>query len=262
MSVAFLKAGVKSLTLLVTQPFDVDGTTPRDDLVGIKVWYSTETANFNPLVGQGTLYYEGNGLTVTMVDLINTEYYVKYALISEIDPDVLVVSAALVGTPASADVNRSAFGYVYYSTAQDTAPAVPVATGFSFETGAFTGLTSDWSLTPNIPSVAENNASQKYWASNYVVAETGPGLPKSITFGTPSVHLNFTGIVTFSNLNNSTNSSGNTATIIDGSAIKTDSIDANRIKTNTVLVGQQIRSNDGTFIIDFTDAGKYISISV
>jgi len=107
---ALLSAGVDSLVLSVSTPLDTDGVTPRDDLIGLKVWYST-TAGFNPSVGQGTLAYDGSGLTATISGLsARTTYYVKYALISEIEPDFYTISNQLSAIP------------IYGSTTIDTTP--------------------------------------------------------------------------------------------------------------------------------------------
>lgn len=93
---AQLKAGVDTLVLIIDQPTE-DGI-PRDDLIGVKVWYST-TSGFNPPT-QGVLAFDGQGLNVTITGLTSgTTYYVKYALISEIDPDSYEISAQLSGVP-------------------------------------------------------------------------------------------------------------------------------------------------------------------
>ena len=111
---ATITAGIDSLTLKVTSPKESDGT-PRDDLIGIKVWYST-IPGFDPLNNQGTLAYDGTGLDVTITGLLSgTTYYVRYALISEIEPDYWIVSSQLSGTP------------VYETqTTDNTAPPTPV----------------------------------------------------------------------------------------------------------------------------------------
>jgi len=94
---ATLTAGPSSVLLKVSTPLDTDGITPRDDLIGIKVWYSTSTGFSTTGV---TPYYDGTGLTITIPGLTaGTAYYVKYALISEIEPDNYTVSTELTATP-------------------------------------------------------------------------------------------------------------------------------------------------------------------
>jgi hypothetical protein len=94
---ATLTAGLSSIILKVDTPMDTDGITPRDDLIGIKVWYST-----SPILSTVgvTPYYDGTGLTLTIPGLTGgVPYYVKYALISEIEPDNYTVSTQLTATP-------------------------------------------------------------------------------------------------------------------------------------------------------------------
>lgn len=95
---ATLVDGISSLFLNITHPLDTDGITPRDDLMGVKVWISSTGATFTP--SQSNLVFDGLSLSITIPDLTpGILYYVKYALISEIDPEDYVVSSALTGTP-------------------------------------------------------------------------------------------------------------------------------------------------------------------
>jgi hypothetical protein len=90
--------GVNLLLLNVPPPTETDNVTPRDDLLALKVWYSL-TPNFNEIT-QGTLAYEGPGLSATIAGLTpSVNYYVKYALISDIDPSVYDISDELVAQP-------------------------------------------------------------------------------------------------------------------------------------------------------------------
>jgi hypothetical protein len=108
---ANLYPGIKSLHLVLDTPYDLIRTDDvRDDLIGVKVWYST-TPNFNPRAGQGTLAFDGSGLSITISDLeVNTQYYVKYAFISAIDPSIFTISAQLTATVY--DENTSIYGYL------------------------------------------------------------------------------------------------------------------------------------------------------
>lgn len=83
----------------------------RDDLVGIKVW-SSATNGFTP--APENLRYSGPGLSYTINGLTGGQtHYVRYALISEIDPDdyetsaqmSAVVGSGTVGPPGAPGTN-------------------------------------------------------------------------------------------------------------------------------------------------------------
>ena len=96
---ASLSVGQGSLLLNISAPLESDGVTLRDDVIGTKVWVST-LANFDPANNEGTLVYEGNSLIVSIPGLTpGTTYYVKYAILSEIDPTVYTVSTTYSGIP-------------------------------------------------------------------------------------------------------------------------------------------------------------------
>jgi hypothetical protein len=121
---ATLSAGIDSLSLKITSPMESDGVTPRDDLIGVKVWYST-TTNFTP-PGAGTLAYDGTGLDISITGLTSgTNYYVRYALISEIEPDNYTLSSQLTATP------------VFETQTVDATPP-PMPTGVSVTAGVGT----------------------------------------------------------------------------------------------------------------------------
>lgn len=108
---AQLNPGIKSLYLTIPTPYDLIRTDDiRDDLVSVKVWYST-TSGFNPALGQGTLASESNSLSVTISNLeTNKIYYVKYALISAIDPTTFTISPEY--SAITYDENTSIYGYL------------------------------------------------------------------------------------------------------------------------------------------------------
>ena len=158
---ANLYPGIKSLHLVLDTPYDLIRTDDvRDDLIGVKVWYST-TPNFDPKAGQGTLAFDGSGLSITISDLeVNRQYYVKYAFISAIDPTIFTVSAQLTATvydetaniygyltndPSSVFTNQDGSGGDYTTTqgvfklfelSQDVTGAGPV---YSIKPGGITG---------------------------------------------------------------------------------------------------------------------------
>lgn len=116
---AALYPGYKTLYLSLSRPFDnyfingiVDNSL-RDDIIGVKVWYST-SASFDPAgtVPSGTLVYDGGyGGIITINNLqSNTTYYVKYAYISQIDPEVISLSEAISAT--TVPDNMELYGYL------------------------------------------------------------------------------------------------------------------------------------------------------
>jgi len=122
---ATLSAGIDSLILKIKTPMEADGVTPRDDLIGVKVWYSTQN-NFDVAQNQCTLAYDGSGLDISITGLTSgTLYYVRYALISEIEPDFYTLSGQLSGTPV-------------YETQTVDSTAPPTPTGVEISAGVGT----------------------------------------------------------------------------------------------------------------------------
>ena len=129
---------------------------------------------------------------------------------------------------------RNAAGYVYYLLSSANAPSSPSATSYNFGTGAFGGLTANWSRTP--PTNTGGDA--KYWATSYYVTEATFGGTQTLTFGTPFASFQFDGLVTFTNLNSelAAGASSTEITTINGGLIKTGLIDANRVKIDDATI--------------------------
>lgn len=122
---ATLTASIASLILNIDRPMESDQVTPRDDLIGVKVWAETTSASFTP--SETNLVFDGNSLSVTIPNLsFGTTYWVKYALISDIEPENYVISSALSGVPLE-------------STYQEDATPAPTPTGVTF-TPAFSTI--------------------------------------------------------------------------------------------------------------------------
>ena len=104
---ATLSAGVKSLILKLDTPVDIlRDNDIRDDLIKIKVWCDT-SAEFTP--SNSNLVFDGLSLSITIPKLADgtelvagTPYYVKFAFISEIDPNVYTVQSLASATPTTA----------------------------------------------------------------------------------------------------------------------------------------------------------------
>ena len=112
-----INPGSKALYLYFTQPFnqvliDDDSTqgstqvvdnTIRDDLQGLKIWSST-TSGFTP--DANNLVFDGAFQSLhTYTGLKdNTTYYLRYAFISKIDPEVYTISSEYSGKTIDAAV--------------------------------------------------------------------------------------------------------------------------------------------------------------
>jgi hypothetical protein len=143
---------------------------------------------------------------------------------------------------------RTATGYIYYTTAQATAPTKPATpTGYNFTTGLFTGLAAGWSINTN---AATPVAETKVWAVSYAVLEPSyqSTSAPSITISDPFSYQNFTGLVTFSNMNSAF---GTNVTTIDGGKVTTGTIAANRLDLSSTLKvgGAASDINSGTTTI-------------
>lgn len=133
---ANLYPGIKSLHLLLDTPYDTIRTSDiRDDIAGVKVWTST-TSGFDPKLGQGTLAFDGLSLSVTIANLnTNTTYYVKYAFISAIEPEVYTISSELTATVY--DENVTVNGYLTNDPTQIQTNAAGVGGNFALTAGVF-----------------------------------------------------------------------------------------------------------------------------
>jgi hypothetical protein len=128
---------------------------------------------------------------------------------------------------------RTASGYIYYNTAQPDAPLkpTPLPTDYNYGTGAFTGLDPAWSTAVN---TATPVASTKVWACSFVVLEPAYQSlsPKSIVISEPFTFQNFTGLVTFTNMNAAF---GSNVTTIDGGKITTGKVAAANLDLSGTL---------------------------
>ena len=183
-----------------------------------------------------------------------TTYYYKFKSVdysgnkSEFTAEVSATTnaAAISGS----DGPRNAAGYVYYSLSSDTAPSSPSATSYNFSTGAFGGLTSNWSRTP--PTNTGGDA--KYWATSYYVTEATFGGTQTLTFGAPFASFQFDGLVTFTNLNTElANASSTEITTINGGLVTTGTIEADRVRIDGVGIDVVTDGTEKSLVIG--DAG-------
>jgi len=113
---AIATPSVKSIILTIDRPYEADGITLRDDLIGVKVWYST-VSGFTPLDAGGNQIvapaYDGPSLNCVLAGLTaGTQYYVRYALVSEIDPTYISLSDQIACTPSSEVSGKDALAVI------------------------------------------------------------------------------------------------------------------------------------------------------
>lgn len=103
--------GIKSLFLSTDTPYDaIETTRIRNDLCGIKVWYSTQDG-FHPENSEGILAFNGLSSNITISGLLpNQQYYVRWAFISSIDPDVFTISEQM--TEVTYDETVTVYGHL------------------------------------------------------------------------------------------------------------------------------------------------------
>jgi len=175
---AVLSPGVKSLHLSLDTPVDAITGKIRNDLSGIRVWYSTQSG-FNPNNSEGTLVFDGISSNITIPNLSDsTQYYVRYAFISAIDPTVYTISSQL--GEITYDTNVSVYGNL-------TNPSQIVATATDGSGGDYT------------------TASGTYRVYSYSTEVTGQGVTYAIQTGSItgglSVSINSTtGVYTVTDL--------------------------------------------------------------
>ena len=105
---AVLSPGIKSLHLSLDTPVDPVTGKVRRDLSGIRVWYSTQSG-FNPNNSEGIQAFNGLSSDITVSNLLeSTQYFVRYAFISAIDPTVYTISQQL--SALTYDENVSVYG--------------------------------------------------------------------------------------------------------------------------------------------------------
>lgn len=163
---ARLYSGIKSLHLVLDTPYDTIRTDDiRDDLIAVKVWYS-KTSGFNPQAGQGTLGFDGNGLSITISDLeTNTRYYVRYAFISSIDPTIYTLSAEI--TALVYDENTTVYGYL----TNDPLPVVTAADGSGGDFSRANGVFKVFNLSQEVTGAGPVYAI-KPGSNNFVIGAT------------------------------------------------------------------------------------------
>jgi hypothetical protein len=162
---------------------------------------------------------------------------------------------------------RNASGYVYYTVAASSSPGTPGSSGstpFDFTAANFSSLTASWATTFSVPTAVSTTSGLKYWASRYTVSESSFGGTQTYAFSTPFVWTNFDGLVTFTNLNEGKDATGNISkTMIDGGSIKSNSITTNSLTVtgfgDSAIMNASFEEADA---IDNTMPAKWIRGSI
>lgn len=122
------------------------------------------------------------------------------------------------GTPG-ASAKKVATGYVYW-TGTAGSQGSPGQGTYTFSSGTISGMNSGWTQSITF------DASQGNYACYFTVEETSAGSGSgTVVFGSVTTHTNFTGLVTFTNLNTQG------ATFINGDNITSGTITGRKIRT-------------------------------
>jgi len=128
---------------------------------------------------------------------------------------------------------RTTTARLFYSVAAASAPTAPTSSNtntFVFNTAVFSNRASNWQHNP--PTFAGSNQN-KYWYIPFTVTEASFGGTQSITFGSVTQAIGFTGLVTFSN----GDTFGDGTNAMSFGASGTTSINGGNITTGVVNLG-------------------------
>lgn len=142
-----LSAGVNSLILKLDTPYDTIRTSDiRDDLIKVKVWCST-TSGFTP--SDANKVFDGLSLSIVIPNLTaGTNYYVKYAFISEIDEAQITYSSELTATPTAASAQSiDISGYTSFVRNAALTVFTPANAQISAVLQNITGASVAWTVT-------------------------------------------------------------------------------------------------------------------
>lgn len=148
------------------------------------------------------------------VGLVNgtTYHYRVRAVDFTGNPSAYSANASATTTATGAIGSKTVSGVIYYQTLQGSSPGTPSATSFDRTTGAFTGLTSGWSLIQ--PSVEITDTAVQEWSSRFVATfEGGATTTTDITFTVPSGAIQVTTNLESDNFDGSISSDGTFASV-------------------------------------------------
>ena len=143
---------------------------------------------------------------------------------------------------------------LYYSSSSASAPTAPTSSNtntFVFNTGTFSTILSNWQH--NTPTFASGNAN-KYWYIPATVTEASYGGTQTITFGTVTQAIGFSGLVTFS----AANTAGDGTNSLSFGATGTTEIHGNKITTGSIVSTNHSGTGDGS---GFSSAGTKFNLN-
>jgi hypothetical protein len=183
-------------------------------------------------------------------------YYQLYAYDWSNNPSTSAGVRSVTTLAASLDTDdlepRSSQGYLYKTaptSSATTSVPTPSASGYDWETGLFSSITSGWSQDQaDVDPVGTAGAGVKYWAARYYVAETtyNDGTDTAVV-STPFSSFLFDGLVTFTNLNTELGDPASSlVTTIDGGLIKTGTVEltGNNVAGMAIRLGKTSYSDD------------------
>jgi len=175
-------------------------------------------------------------------------------------------------------------GTLYYTTAQAGAPSAPTATGYDFNTGVFTSLTSGWQYVPITSAIGGGvTISDKHWQVSFHVEVSETSEDQIFTWGTPVGFVpmgttlqsdNFSsGSAGWQIIRNTGNAEFNNITargVLDASSITTGTLDCSGITVSNLNAGSitagdlsATRISGGTLTIgDFTSSGTFAAANL
>ena len=146
---------------------------------------------------------------------------------------------------------QTAEGTLYYNTAATSAPSAPTATGYDYDSGVFTGLTSGWQYVPITTAMGGGTTiSHKHWQVTFHVETSEASQTQIITFGTIEGVIpigttlqsdNFSsGSAGWQIVRNTGNAEFNNVTargVLDASSITTGTLDCSGITVSNLNAG-------------------------
>lgn len=196
----------------------------------------TATLTEGGSVASKTLQFSNMLSDVVVIQVVVEDTSTFKALGNE--PNIVYTDEVMIAKVADGSIGkdgdpgaRTATGYLYYQSSRSSAPAKPSAGSFDFATGTFGSISAGWAHTP--PTFEAGNTN-KYWYAFYSVQELSNGGGQSVSIGSSSQGIGFSGLVTFSGTKLTNGSSNFDYTQIDGGWIKTGTISADRIGAGSI----------------------------